>query len=92
MKISDVLKITADRLKKADIETANLDAKLLLCKYLQKDKLYLIVNSDEDIDINEDFENLVSRREKHEPMQYILGKAEFYGLDFKVDKNVLIPR
>lgn len=92
MKISDVLKITVDRLKKADIETANLDAKLLLCKYLQKDKLYLIVNSDEDIDINEDFENLVLRREKHEPMQYILGKAEFYGLDFKVDKNVLIPR
>lgn len=92
MKICDVLKITADRLKKVDIETANLDAKLLLCKYLQKDKLYLIVNSDEDIDINENFESLVLRREKHEPMQYILGKAEFYGLDFKVDKNVLIPR
>ena len=34
----------------------------------------------------------VSRRVKGEPLAYILGKKEFYGLDFKVDKNVLIPR
>lgn len=92
MKISDVLKNTADRLKKADIDSASLDAKLLLCKYLQKDKLYLLVNSDKDIELDECFEKLVARREKHEPMQYILGKAEFYGLDFMVNKNVLIPR
>lgn len=92
MKISDVLKNTADRLKRADIDTASLDAKLLLCKYLQKDKLYLVVNADKEIEIDNSFEQIVSRRENHEPIQYILGKAEFYGLDFKVDKNVLIPR
>lgn len=92
MKISDILKNTADRLKKSGIDTANLDAKLLLCKYLKKDKLYLIVNSNEEINIDDDFEQLVIRREKREPMQYILGKAEFFGLDFKVNKNVLIPR
>ena len=92
MKISDVLKNTADRLKRADIDTASLDAKLLLCKYLQKDKLYLVVNADKEIEIDNSFEQTVSRRENHEPIQYILGKAEFYGLDFKVDKNVLIPR
>ena len=92
MKISDVLKSTVDRLKKSGIDTANLDAKLLLCKYLKKDKLYLIVNSNEEITVDDDFEQLVVRRENCEPMQYILGKAEFYGLDFKVNKNVLIPR
>ena len=92
MKISDVLKDTAQRLKKAGIETANLDARLLLCEYLQKDKIYLIINSDEDISTDEKFEQLVSRRENYEPMQYILGEAEFYGLDFKVNENVLIPR
>lgn len=92
MKISDVLKNTADRLKKAGIDTANLDAKLLLCKYLKEDKLYLVVNSAEDVEINEDFEHLVARRENYEPMQYILGRTEFYGLDFRVNKNVLIPR
>ena len=92
MKISDVLKDTADRLKKADIDTANLDAKLLLCKYLNKDKLYLIVNANEEIEVDSSFSELVERRENYEPMQYILGKAEFYGLDFTVNKNVLIPR
>ena len=92
MKISDILKDTADRLKKADIDTANLDAKLLLCKYLNKDKLYLIVNANEEVEVDSSFSELVERRENYEPMQYILGKAEFYGLDFKVNKNVLIPR
>ncbi len=92
MKICDVLKTTARRLKETGIDTADLDARLLLCKYLKKDKLYLIINSQQDIKIDEEFENLVKRREKHEPMQYILERAEFYGLDFKVNENVLIPR
>lgn len=92
MKICDVLKITADRLKDVDIDTAMLDARLLLCEYLQKDKLYLILNSHEDIKITDKFEQMVARRENHEPMQYILGNAEFYGLNFKVNKHVLIPR
>ena len=92
VKISDVLKTTAERLKKADIDTASLDARLLLCEYLKRDKLYLIVHSDEEIAVDEAFEKLVARRENHEPMQYILGKAEFYGLEFVVNENVLIPR
>ena len=92
MKISDILKNTADKFKKAGIDTASLDAGLLLCKYLQVDKVYLIVNSDKDIEIGEEFNALVKRRENHEPMHYILGSVEFYGLDFKVNKNVLIPR
>lgn len=92
MKINEILKSTAERLKRADIDTANLDARLLLCEYLQKDKLYTLVNANEEIEIDEGFESLVLRRENHEPMQYILGKTEFYGLEFKVNKNVLIPR
>ncbi len=92
MKISDILKNTVHRLKKAEIDTANLDARLLLCEYLKKDKLYLIVNYNEEVSVDSSFEQLVVRRENREPMQYILGRAEFYGLDFKVNKNVLIPR
>ena len=92
MKIKDVLKNTAERLKNADIDTAKLDASLLLCNFLKKDRLYTIINAEEDVELNDTFESLVTRRESHEPMQYILGKAEFYGIEFKVNKNVLIPR
>ena len=35
---------------------------------------------------------IVERLQKNEPIQYVLGKTEFYGLDFKVNSNVLIPR
>lgn len=38
------------------------------------------------------FEGLIKRREQNEPLAYILGHKEFYGLDFKVDPNTLIPR
>ena len=34
---------------------------------------------------DEEFESLVVRREMHEPMHYILGSVEFYGLNFKVN-------
>ena len=38
------------------------------------------------------FEGVISRLLKYEPIQYIIGSTSFFGLDFKVDKNVLIPR
>lgn len=38
------------------------------------------------------FETALKRLQNHEPLQYIIGKAEFYGLSFKVDSRVLIPR
>jgi release factor glutamine methyltransferase len=40
----------------------------------------------------EKFESAIQRLSKHKPIQYILGETEFFGLKFKVNKNVLIPR
>ena len=39
-----------------------------------------------------DLKNIVKRLQKEEPIQYIIGNTEFYGLPFLVDKNTLIPR
>ncbi|TDU40566.1 release factor glutamine methyltransferase [Gelidibacter sediminis] len=38
------------------------------------------------------FDNAIKRLKKHEPIQYIIGATEFYGLPFKVNENTLIPR
>ncbi|MCM1005612.1 MAG: peptide chain release factor N(5)-glutamine methyltransferase [Prevotella sp.] len=35
---------------------------------------------------------ILTRLKRHEPIQYIIGEARFYGLNFKVDRNVLVPR
>lgn len=81
-----------------------LDAELLLVHILKKDRLvgrslgegrsWILAHGDEEIsDVqNSEFGALVTRRKKHEPIAYIIGKKEFYGRKFKVDKRVLIPR
>ena len=70
------------------------EAELVLTHVLNCDRLSLYLNKD--IDLGEDKSLLISsilkRRIKGEPVQYILGTTEFMGLEFKVDKRVLIPR
>lgn len=54
----------------------------------------LIINSDVRLSpyILGKIKDILARLRRHEPLQYILGEARFYGLDLKVDRNVLIPR
>ena len=70
------------------------EAELVLTHLLNCDRLSLYLNKD--TDLGEDKSLLISsilkRRIKGEPVQYILGATEFMGLEFKVDRRVLIPR
>ena len=81
-------------LKEANIDTYILDTQLLLGKVLQKDKLYLITNKEEEIDKfkEKEFYRLINKRKDKMPIKYILKNAEFMGLDFYVEEGVLIPR
>lgn len=92
MTVNEIILETTKKLKEAQIESANLDSRLLLCEFLRVDKVWLIVNSNKEICDLDGFDKLVKRRINHEPMQYILNRAEFMGLDFYVDTNVLVPR
>jgi len=64
----------------------------LLVHFLKKDKLFVILNRDFEVADDSGFFELVLRRAKKEPMQYILGECEFMSLDFIVTPDTLIPR
>jgi len=69
----------------------NKEARILLAFYLQKDQLWLITHDTEKV-VNEDYFELIERRLENEPIEYITNRANFYGEEFFVDSNVLIPR
>ena len=94
MKIKDVLKKAVEKLKKAGIETPVLDAQILLSYILKIPRWKLIIKENEELpqEIVEKFFNFVEKRANRIPVAYITGEKEFYGLPFKVEKDVLIPR
>ena len=94
MKISDALNETINNLKNAGIESAAIDARVLLAYILKIDKIKLITNNQKLLsskDISK-LQKTVKRRITGEPVAYITGIKEFYSIDFKVTKDVLIPR
>ena len=58
------------------------------------DKSWLYTHDDYKLNKNEEklFNSFISQREKQKPVAYIINRKEFYGYDFYVDENVLIPR
>lgn len=94
MKISEVLKESIELLEKNGIEDSKLSARRLLANTLDKEKEYLIIHSDEEInnELYELYKNKIERLKNHEPIQYILNYQEFMGFDFFVNSDVLIPQ
>ena len=94
MTVGEAVKKAANELKSANTDTYNLDAALLVCFVTGFDKLRLITKENNILTPKqeEEFEALLKRRLASEPMQYIMEKAEFMGLDFKVTNDTLIPR
>ena len=71
-----------------------LEARILLAHVVGREASDLLVRLDEDVPDAEarEYEVLVQRRERHEPVAYIVREREFYGLKFVVDGRALIPR
>ncbi len=94
MNISTWLTKATKRLKDIGIESNRLDAELILAETLRKSRTYLHAHLDEEIDPRrvDIAEARLELRLERVPLAYILGRKEFYGRDFLVNPNVLIPR
>ena len=94
MKIKDVLSQGISILKDNNIEDANMKAKIVLADLLGKNKEYLMIHDDDDIKegLNKIFLNKIERLKNREPLQYVINKQDFMGLELYVDENVLIPQ
>jgi release factor glutamine methyltransferase len=81
-------------LREAGIPDERLTAGVLLGHVLAWDRVHLLTRAGEQIDESaySTFLDLIARRARGEPLQYLTGHQEFYGLDFKVTPAVLIPR
>ena len=94
MKILEVIKKASEELEKLNIEESNLKIKILLSYLLNVKKEYLILNGNDELkeDIEKIFFEKLELIKNNYPIQYIVNKQSFYGYDFFVNENVLIPQ
>ena len=79
-------------LTRVGIDSARLDAEVLLAHALGISRSSLLTHQHLSSDVAEKFLVLIRRRSLHEPLAYIVGRKEFFSLDFEVTPAVLIPR
>ena len=92
--IEELINTGTKTLKDNGIDTARLDAELLLGSVIEKERLYLITHKEETVSKEQynKFFDMIEKRRKKMPVKYILGKCEFMGIDLHVEEGVLIPR
>lgn len=94
LNVKEILGKSARWLEGKGVESARLDAELLLARVLEMSRLDLYLSWDRPVEEREkkEYLALLKRRAEFEPVAYILGRKEFFSLDFKVSPEVLVPR
>lgn len=92
--VREALRLANFVLREAQIETPRLDAEVLLAHHLGITRSQLLAGLDFALapEVEDGYHALVERRSIHEPVAYIIGYKEFYGLKIQVDRRVPIPR
>jgi len=92
--VRQIILAAAETLRNAGIDSPMLDAELLLVKAIKVTRTYLLAHPEAPVPQESAgiFSSWVKRRATREPLAYILGEKEFYGLSFYVNSSVLIPR
>ena len=94
MKISEAIQEGAQTLRNGGVSESRREAGSLLSFVLGKDRTFLISRAEEQVDEEAlaKFRESVERRANGEPLQYIVGFQDFFGRQFRVTPDVLIPR
>ena len=81
-------------LSKNQIKSAGLDCEILLSKVLSKDRQYILLNLDKELNEKNisDFKDLIIKRSLNKPVAYLIGKKDFWKYSFFVSDQTLIPR
>jgi len=92
MTIKELIAFGMDEL--SNTQNPRLDSELIIGYVLQKERLYLILNLEENIEESKEkkIKEYLSLRKSGTPIHYILKEREFMGMDFLVEESVLIPR
>lgn len=94
MQIQEILSSTIKQLNSNNVEEPNNKAKRLLAFVLNVPKEFLIINDNKELNKKQEvkYKKCIERLIKGEPIQYIIGKQEFMGIDLIVTNDVLIPQ
>ena len=92
--IAEVLNSATSRLEMCGVDSPRLDAEILLAHVLNCRRLTFYVDAEKILTLEKilRFNELITRRLKKIPVAYLTGSKEFFGLNFAVNDNVLIPR
>jgi release factor glutamine methyltransferase len=92
--VRSVLEWTTDFFARNGLNSARLDAEVLLAHVLCQERLALYLHYENTVaeDALRQYRSLIRRRAAREPVAYITGRREFYSISFAVDPSVLIPR
>ena len=94
MKLKELINLSKKNLQKSNIQDINIKIKLLIEYVFNIKKEQIILNYDNEIKKEKilEFSNLLDKLKNGVPIQYIINKQEFMGIDFYVNENVLIPQ
>ena len=94
MKLETAINNAYQNLKDSNIKSALLDSELLMAKVINKNREYIFLNLN--TEINKEnlsvFQNMVDQRSEGKPMAYFMNEKSFWKYEFFVNKHVLIPR
>ncbi len=92
--VEQILKEGVQLIEERDYNNPFLDVQIILAYLIKKDRIYLHIHKDEIVkkDVEEEYFEMIKKRNIGYPLQYMINKQEFMGLNFYVEEGILIPR